>query len=116
MHYIADQTQKSGGALSPEARALLRALNAGAQGPGTASGTPSADSRTVDHERHGHLLGAAEAAKLLGCTRSYFRRLCRSGALPAQRLSGGWVVEAAALDDHRYGRQEHGKPGPTPPA
>lgn len=114
MHYIADQTQKSGGALSPEARTLLRALNAGAQAPGTACGTPSVDSGTVDHERHGHVLGVAEAAGLLGCTPSFVRRLCRTGVLRAQRIKGGWVIEASALDDHRFGRQAHGKPRPTP--
>ncbi|MCB5166043.1 helix-turn-helix domain-containing protein [Streptomyces bambusae] len=66
-------------------------------------------------ERHGHLLGVAEAASLLGCTPTYVRRLCRTGALPAQRITGGWVIEAAALDQYRHGRPPDGKPRPAPP-
>ncbi|MGW2438751.1 helix-turn-helix domain-containing protein [Streptomyces goshikiensis] len=55
----------------------------------------------------------AEAAGLLGCTPSYLRRLCRTGAIPAQRITGGWIIEAGALDDYRHGSTD-GKSGPAP--
>ncbi|MFG3189256.1 helix-turn-helix domain-containing protein [Streptomyces omiyaensis] len=58
----------------------------------------------------------AEAARVLGCNPSYVRRLCHQGAIPAQRLQGGWVIEAGALDDYRHGRTTHGKPGSAPAA
>lgn len=117
--YLSSQSRANGGALSPDARGLLRALHAAAEAPGTASGTPTPDSRTVDHERHGHLLGAAEAADLLECTTSYVRRLCRTGELPARRLLGGWVIETAALDRYRHGEETHDdrhEPGAAPAA
>lgn len=114
--YLSARTRTAGGALTPEARELLRALHVAAQELSSASATPPADSRTVDHERHGHVLGVAEAAGVLGCHPSYVRRLCHTGVLPAQRLSGGWVVDANALDDYRHGSRAHGKPRPTPQA
>ncbi|MEV7833009.1 helix-turn-helix domain-containing protein [Streptomyces subrutilus] len=55
----------------------------------------------------------AEAAGVLGCHPSYVRRLCHTGTIPAQRITGGWVIEADALDDYRY-RSTDGKPGPAP--
>ncbi|MFE1344716.1 helix-turn-helix domain-containing protein [Streptomyces sp. NPDC058757] len=109
--YLGDRTRTSGGALTPEARELLRALNRAAQGPSSASATPDAETPTVGHGQGG-LLGVAEASRILGCNPSYVRRLCHLGTIPAQRLQGGWVIEAAALDDYRHGRT-HGKPGPA---
>ncbi|WP_367648567.1 helix-turn-helix domain-containing protein [Streptomyces sp. NRRL S-98] len=118
--YLSSQSRANGGALSPDARGLLRALHAAAETPSTASGTPTPDSRTVDHEGHGHVLGAAEAAGRLECTASYVRRLCRTGALPARRLSGGWVIETAALDRYRHGEETQDdrpdEPGAAPAA
>ncbi|MFE5296407.1 helix-turn-helix domain-containing protein [Streptomyces sp. NPDC056632] len=61
-------------------------------------------------------MGVAEASRILGCNPSYVRRLCHQGKLPAQRITGGWVIEASALDDYRHGRPTHGKPGTDPPA
>ncbi|MFD8948538.1 helix-turn-helix domain-containing protein [Streptomyces xanthophaeus] len=87
-----------------------------AQGPSSASATPPAESRTLGEVRHGQVLGVTEAAGVLGCHPSYVRRLCHTGALPAQRLSGGWLIEASALDDHRYGRRAHGPTAGDPPA
>lgn len=110
--YLSSRTRTDGGALNPEARELLRALHAGAQGPGSGSDTPQLNSRTVDHGS-GPALGVAEAADVLGCHPSYVRRLCHTGALPAQRNRGGWVIEANALDDYRHGSTD-GKPGPAP--
>ncbi|MFD6972188.1 helix-turn-helix domain-containing protein [Streptomyces sp. NPDC059949] len=111
--YLATRTRTSGGALNPEARTLLRALHLATQGPSRVSDTSPDDSRIVS-PGYGFLLGVAEAADLLGCHPSYVRRLCHTGALPAQRITGGWVIEAAALDDYRHGSRAHGKPRPTP--
>lgn len=111
--YLSSRTRADGGALTPEARELLRALHAGAQGLGSESDTPHANSRSVEHGS-GPVLGVAEAAGVLGCNPSYVRRLCHTGTLPAQRIRGGWVIEAGALNDYRHG-SPNGKPRPTPP-
>lgn len=109
--YLGDRTRANGGAITPEARDLLHALNRAAQGPSSASATPDDGPPTVVHGQ-GQLLGVAEAARVLGCNPSYVRRLCHRGTIPAQRLQGGWVIEAGALDDYRHGRTD-GKPGPA---
>ena len=102
--HLSAQNRTSGGELSPDARALLRALHRAASGPGSASDTPTPAPATVDTSR---VLGVAEAADVLGCNRSYVRRLCLAGRIPATRITGGWVIEAAALDDYRHGRTHH---------
>lgn len=111
---VARQNGANGGALSPEARDLLRALHSAAQGPGSGSDTSTGHSRTVDH-RSGSVFGVAEAASVLGCHPSYVRRLCHTGAIQAQRNRGGWVIEANALDTYRF-RSRNGQPRPTPQA
>ncbi|MFI1726900.1 helix-turn-helix domain-containing protein [Streptomyces sp. NPDC020489] len=103
--YLTDRVRADGGALSPDARALLHALNHAAQQPSSASDTPTPAPATVVTSR---VLGVAEAADVLGCNRSYVRRLCLAGRIPATRNRGGWVIEAAALDDYRHGRR-HGE-------
>ncbi|MER6484107.1 helix-turn-helix domain-containing protein [Streptomyces virginiae] len=117
--HLSARTRASGGALTPEARELLRALHASAQGLGSGSATPPVDSRTVI-AGYGRLLGVAEAAAVLGCHPSYVRRLCHTGRLPAQRNRGGWVIEATALDRYRHGEETHDdrpeEPGAAPAA
>ncbi|MEU1117811.1 MULTISPECIES: helix-turn-helix domain-containing protein [unclassified Streptomyces] len=109
--HLAAQNRTSGGELSPEARALLHALHRAASAPGSASATPTPAHATVITSR---VVGVAEAAELLGCNRSYVRRLCLVGRIPATRITGGWVIERTALDDYRHGRPD-GEPGHTPP-
>jgi excisionase family DNA binding protein len=95
---------RHGAALGPDMHALLLALHRAASAPSSASATPTPAPATVDTSR---VLGVAEAAELLGCSRSYVRRLCHAGRIPATPLTGGWVIEAAALDDFRHGRTAH---------
>lgn len=104
--YLADGVRTSGGELTAEARALLYALNHAAEQPSSASDTPTPAPATVATSR---VLGVAEAADVLGCNRSYVRRLCLAGRIPATRITGGWVIEATALDDYRHGRPPHGE-------
>jgi excisionase family DNA binding protein len=104
--YLQGRVRDDGGALSPDARALLHALNQAAQQPSSASDTPTPAPATVVTSR---VLGVAEAAAVLGCNRSYVRRLCHAGRIPATRITGGWVIEAAALDDYRHGRHPDGE-------
>ncbi|MFJ9217878.1 helix-turn-helix domain-containing protein [Streptomyces sp. NPDC102383] len=101
MRYVSDRA-RDGGALTPDMRAFLAALNRAAS---CAPETPTPAPATVVTSR---VLGVAEAAELLGCSRQYVRRLCQAGQLPATRITGGWVIEAAALDDYRHGRA-HGE-------
>lgn len=108
--YLEDRVRADGGALSPDARTLLRDLHQAATDPGSASATPTPAHATVVTAR---VMGVAEAADVLGCNPSYVRRLCHAGRIPAHRITGGWVIEAHALDDYRHGRL-HGEPRHTP--
>ncbi|MFE5397438.1 helix-turn-helix domain-containing protein [Streptomyces sp. NPDC056568] len=101
--FLSARATANGGALTPEARALLHALHRAAS---SASATPTAAPATVNTSR---VLGVAEAADVLGCNRQYVRRLCLAGRIPATRITGGWVIEAAALDDYRHGRAPNGE-------
>lgn len=102
--HLSARTRDGGATLTPEARTLLRDLHKAASG--SASDTPTPAPATVDTSR---VLGVAEAANVLGCNRSYVRRLCLAGRIPATRITGGWVIEATALDDYRHGRAPHGE-------
>ncbi|MEU8711672.1 helix-turn-helix domain-containing protein [Streptomyces sp. NPDC048663] len=103
--YLADRNRTDGGALTPDARALLRDLHRAASRPSSASDTPTPAPVTVITSR---VIGVAEAADLLGCNQSYVRRLCLAGRIPATRNRGGWVIETTALDDYRHGRPTRG--------
>lgn len=100
--HLAASVRSGGGTLTPDARDLLRALHKAASG---VSDTPTPAPVTVVTSR---VIGVAEAARVLGCNPSYVRRLCLAGRIPATRITGGWVIEAAALDDYRHGRPRHG--------
>ncbi|WP_405677337.1 helix-turn-helix domain-containing protein [Streptomyces xanthophaeus] len=116
MHYIADQTHKSGGALTPEARALLRALNTGAQGPAPLPATSFEGSVIGDSAT----LGAGEVARVLGCSRRWATHLLGSGRLSAWRVGRTWVTTQRDLDRYRYGEETHdehpNEPGAAPAA
>ncbi|QQM42817.1 helix-turn-helix domain-containing protein [Streptomyces liliifuscus] len=107
--HLSDRTRADGGAITPEARTLLRDLHQAASG--AVSGTSTPAPATVDTAR---VMGVAEAADVLGCNPRYVRRLCHAGRIPAQRIPGGWVIERTALDDYRHGRAPNGEPGHTP--
>lgn len=51
------------------------------------------------------LLSAPEVAARLGCHPSRVGQLIREGRLPALRVAGRWVVEAAALEGFRLSGQ-----------
>lgn len=101
MRHCKTEGDRHGAALSPDMHALLLALHR------AASGTPTPAPATVVTSR---VIGVAEAAAVLGCNPRYVRKLCHAGRLPATRITGGWVIEATALDDYRHGRtggEEH---------
>ena len=43
------------------------------------------------------LLGSVEAAKILGFTPDYVRRLCAAGTIKAEKISNDWIMYEAAL-------------------
>ena len=104
--YLQDRVRADGGALSPEARALLHALNRAAQAPSSDPGTSTPAPATVDHTRAGDVLGMEEVAALLGCSPEYARRLARTGRFPARRVGHVWLTTLTSLDAYRYGREE----------
>jgi hypothetical protein len=56
------------------------------------------------------LMGVAEAARRLGRTEARVRQLLRSGALAGQRVSGVWLVDAAAVHERATAAPEPGRP------
>jgi excisionase family DNA binding protein len=55
-------------------------------------------------------MSVAEAAAKLGLSEPHVRRLAATGALPAHRLSCGWVVSAAAVRDRAHFPPAAGRP------
>ncbi|MFF9861130.1 helix-turn-helix domain-containing protein [Streptomyces tendae] len=41
-------------------------------------------------------MSTAEAARRMGCSESYVRRLARLGLVPARRVAGVWLITTAA--------------------
>lgn len=103
--YLSDRTRVSGGALTPEARELLRALHAGAQGlahiAGSTDGTPDPNSCNVV------TVTARQAAQQLACSPGFVRRLARSGRLHGHKAGPVWLIDRASLDAYRFGEQTH---------
>lgn len=99
--YLADQARANGGALTPEARTLLRDLHKAAQGiPADSSssrGSDPAPSAT---------LTTRDVAAVLGCTRRWATRLLSSGRIEAWRSGRDWATTAASLDRYRYGDRD----------
>ncbi|MGW2580633.1 helix-turn-helix domain-containing protein [Streptomyces virginiae] len=100
-----DQNRANGGALTPEARELLRALDRGAQGPaplaGSTGGTPAPDSCNVV------TCTARQAAQLLACSPGFVRRLARSGRLQGHKAGPVWLIDRTSLDAYRFGETTH---------
>lgn len=43
------------------------------------------------------LLTSASAAKILGFTSNYIRRLCSSGAIKSEKMGNSWIFTEAAI-------------------
>ncbi|MFJ7242351.1 helix-turn-helix domain-containing protein [Streptomyces olivaceus] len=56
---------------------------------GSVPGTPVAGAASVE-------VSTAEAARRMGCSESYVRRLARLGLVPARRVAGVWLITRAA--------------------
>jgi excisionase family DNA binding protein len=50
------------------------------------------------------VVGAREAASILGCTPSYVRRLCRQGDLEAQKAGSAWIIPRSEVEDEKRRR------------
>ncbi len=57
----------------------------------------SANGTKADTPTETGLVSSQEAAAVLGVTDSRARQLARAGVLPARRLAGRWMIEAAAV-------------------
>lgn len=82
--------RKDGGEVSPRARALLLELHRAAQAYAEGLPVPSSElsgspSATVE-------VSVAQAARVMGSSREYVRRLCRREVLPARRIGREWLV------------------------
>lgn len=87
--------------VSPPALRVLQALHQAAvrhdeRPSGSAAGTPEGEPSRVE-------VSTGQAAMVMGCSASYMRRLCRSGAVSARRIGTAWLIDSASLDAHRYG-------------
>ncbi|MEV7125880.1 helix-turn-helix domain-containing protein [Streptomyces sp. NPDC093260] len=90
-----------GGKLSPTVHSVLWALDAAASAEdakgsglvrtpgGSVPGTPVAPAVSVE-------ISTAEAARRMGCSESYLRRLARRGRVPARKVGAVWLIERAA--------------------
>ena len=51
------------------------------------------------------LLSSSDAAKKLGFTPDYIRRLCLKGIIKARRLAGNWIMTEKAIEGIRRQRK-----------
>ncbi|MFI1422745.1 helix-turn-helix domain-containing protein [Streptomyces sp. NPDC020731] len=102
--YLGDRVRTGGGALTPDARALLRDLHRAAViDHSSDNGTVPPATATVAPVTE---VSVSEAAALLGCTAGYVRRLARYGTLTARRIgTRTWAIDRASLDTFRHGGQ-----------
>ena len=56
------------------------------------------------------VIDAAQAAALLGVTRQHVVYLCKSGRLPARRLTSTWITVRQAVMDYAATRRSPGRP------
>ncbi len=62
---------------------------------------------------HGWLadvVDAAQAAAMLGVTRQHVVHLCKTGRLPARRLTSTWVTSRQAVEGYARTRRGPGRP------
>ncbi|MGW6584437.1 helix-turn-helix domain-containing protein [Streptomyces globisporus] len=83
-----------GGKVAPGVSGLLWALKAAADQAeaeaGSAPGTPAVPPVSVE-------ISTAEAARELGCSEGYVRRLARAGRLRGRKVGPVWLVAEAAI-------------------
>lgn len=82
--------RKDGGEVAPRARALLLELHRAAQAYDEGPLVPSPElteppTATVE-------VSVEQAARVIGSSREYVRRLCRREVLPARRIGRTWLV------------------------
>ena len=99
---VSVRVRADGGELSQGVRELLWGLHAAASeaeraADGSVGGTLEGATGTVE-------IGIPDAARRLGCSREYARRLARGGRIPARRVGRTWLVDAVALaaGERRY--------------
>jgi len=63
-----------------------------------------------EHAWLGNVVDAAQAAAMLGVTRQHVVHLCKTGRLPARRLTSTWVTARQAVDDYAHTRRGPGRP------
>ncbi|WP_435272202.1 helix-turn-helix domain-containing protein [Streptomyces parvulus] len=98
--FLGARQRADGGTLTPDARALLAALNRAATQPVSATKPAGGQPANV-------MLGMGDAAALLGCSPQYARRLAARGEIPgAQRVGRIWLVPSNSLDAFHHERQE----------
>lgn len=99
LRHLSEQEARNGRRVSPRVRDLERQLDAAASrsaqrsGGGTPDWSGTAASSISEVER----IDIATAATLLDCTDRNVRAMCERGTLTAQRISGRWVVDRAAV-------------------
>jgi excisionase family DNA binding protein len=96
------RARRDGLLVSARAARVLQALHDAAERhdagqAGSDDGTPDAPTAKVE-------ISATDAAKLLGCSAEYARRLCRSGRIHGRRIGRAWLIDTASLDAYRYRR------------
>ncbi|MFJ3141406.1 helix-turn-helix domain-containing protein [Streptomyces halstedii] len=83
-----------GGKVAPGVPGLLWALKAAAERAetegGSVPGTPAVPSVSVE-------VSTAEAARELGCSEGYVRRLARAGRLRGRKVGAVWLVAEVAI-------------------
>jgi len=63
-----------------------------------------------DHAWLADVVDAAQAAAMLGVTRQHVVHLCKTGRLPARRLSSTWVTSRQAVEGYARTRRGPGRP------
>lgn len=91
--YVTERVRLTGALPSPACYELLRSLYAAARrpvrpAPGSADGTTSAPSATVEPE-----MTVTEVTGQMGASPEYVRRLCREGRLRARKPGREWLIE-----------------------
>ncbi|MFE7648677.1 helix-turn-helix domain-containing protein [Streptomyces phaeoluteigriseus] len=92
---LAGEVSANGGRLSPAVYRVMWALHGAAEeerertSAGSADGTPVGTRASVE-------ISTTEAARRMGCSESYVRRLARLGLVPARRVAGVWLIARAA--------------------
>jgi len=63
-----------------------------------------------EHAWLADVVDATQAAAMLGVTRQHVVYLCKTGRLPARRLSAAWVTSRQAVEGYARSRRSPGRP------